>query len=68
MIRRAAPQGNERPKRAIPRRSARRTTPTGDYAEADVIQLLRTALMLQGVFCDLLEGMPDNAFPAMTLS
>jgi hypothetical protein len=34
-----------------------------DWVNAFVLEVLRTGMMLHGVLCDLLEDLPDDAFP-----
>ncbi len=37
--------------------------PTDDYAQEFVEQVLRTGLMLTGVAADLIDALPDDAYP-----
>ena len=37
--------------------------PTDDWTTAFVMEVLRTGLMLHGLLCDLLEDLPEGAFP-----
>jgi hypothetical protein len=38
-------------------------TDTEDYVRSFVEELLRTGIMLSGLLADLLEGLPEDAFP-----